>query len=93
MVSRSLPKEKLLEIAAACEVPSEHPLGQAIVREAAEKEIPLEKAENFQSVTGQGIRAQYQGQTILVGNARMMDAAGVRYYRYNRTERKVTIDL
>lgn len=77
VVSRSLPKEKLLEIAAACEVPSEHPLGQAIVREAAEKEIPLEKAENFQSVTGQGIRAQYQGQTILVGNARMMDAAGV----------------
>lgn len=77
VVSRSLPKEKLLEIAAACEVPSEHPLGQAIVREAAEKKIPLEKAENFQSVTGQGIRAQYQGQTILVGNARMMDAAGV----------------
>ncbi len=76
-VSRNLPKEKLLEIAAACEVPSEHPLGQAIVREAAEKEIPLEKAENFQSVTGQGIRAQYQGQDILVGNARMMDAAGV----------------
>ncbi len=77
IVSRNLPKEKLLEIAAACEVPSEHPLGQAIVREAAEQDLKLEKAEDFQSVTGQGIRASYQGQTILVGNARMMEAAGV----------------
>ncbi len=77
IVSRNLSKEKLLEIAAACEVPSEHPLGQAIVREAAEQDLKLEKAEDFQSVTGQGIRASYQGQTILVGNARMMEAAGV----------------
>lgn len=77
VVSRSMAKEKLLEIAAACEVPSEHPLGQAIVREAAEQGIQLEQAENFQSVTGQGIRAQYQGQTVCVGNARMMDAAGI----------------
>lgn len=77
IVSWNLPKEKLLEIAAACEVPSEHPLGQAIVREAAEQDLKLEKAEDFQSVTGQGIRASYQGQTILVGNARMMEAAGV----------------
>ncbi len=77
IVSRNLPKEKLLEIAAACEVPSEHPLGQAIVREAAEQDLKLEKTEDFQSVTGQGIRASYQGQTILVGNARMMEAAGV----------------
>lgn len=77
IVSRNLSKKKLLEIAAACEVPSEHPLGQAIVREAAEQDLKLEKAEDFQSVTGQGIRASYQGQTILVGNARMMEAAGV----------------
>ncbi len=77
IVSRNLSKEKLLEIAAACEVPSEHPLGQAIVREAAEQDLKLEKTEDFQSVTGQGIRASYQGQTILVGNARMMEAAGV----------------
>ncbi len=77
IVSRDLPKEQLLTIAAACEVPSEHPLGQAIVREAAEQGVKLEETENFQSVTGQGIRAGYQGQTVLVGNVRMMDAAGV----------------
>ncbi len=77
IVSRDLPKEQLLTIAAACEVPSEHPLGQAIVREAAEQGLKLEETENFQSVTGQGIRAGYQGQTVLVGNVRMMDAAGV----------------
>lgn len=77
VVSRDLPKEQLLTIAAACEVPSEHPLGQAIVREAAEQGLKLEETENFQSVTGQGIRAGYQGQTVLVGNVRMMDAAGV----------------
>ncbi len=77
IVSRSLPKEKLLEIAAACEVPSEHPLGQAIVREAAEQELQMERAGDFQSVTGQGIRASYQDQEVLVGNARMMEAAGV----------------
>lgn len=77
IVSRNLSKEKLLEIAAACEVPSEHPLGQAIVREAAEQELQMERAGDFQSVTGQGIRASYQDQEVLVGNARMMEAAGV----------------
>ena len=36
---------------------------------------------------------KYADEPSTVASKRMMDAAGVRYYRYNRTERKVTIDL
>ncbi len=36
---------------------------------------------------------KYGDEPAIIASKRMMDAAGVRYYRYNRTERKVTIEL
>jgi Cu+-exporting ATPase len=55
----------LLQIAASAEKGSEHPLGQAIVQGAREKGYDLIKVDDFKAITGHGIQAVINGQTIL----------------------------
>ncbi len=69
--------EELLCIAASLEQPSEHPLADAIVQEARERNIPLVPAQNFQAVHGRGVKAHLQGTDYLAGNRAMMEEAGV----------------
>jgi Cu+-exporting ATPase len=63
---------ELLRLAAAAEVGSEHPLGEAIVLRARELQVDLPVVEQFQSITGMGIHATVDGRAILLGNRRMM---------------------
>jgi Cu+-exporting ATPase len=67
----------LLRLCAAAEAGSEHPLGEAIVRAAAERKLEVPRVEDFQTEAGQGVAARVQGRRILVGNARLMVAHGV----------------
>ena len=69
--------EELLCVAASLEKPSEHPLGAAIVEEAADRNIPLCAVEKFQAVHGKGVRGHIQGAAYLAGNAAMLADAGV----------------
>ena len=71
VISHSISEEELLKIAASCEKVSEHPLGQAIVNGAKEKEIELAKVVDFQSITGQGIEAVLDGKTYYIGNKKL----------------------
>lgn len=73
IVSDTLSEEELLKIAASCEQVSEHPLGQAIVNEAKESKIELEKVENFQSITGQGIAATIDQRVYYIGNKKLCE--------------------
>ena len=57
--------DEMLQIAASCEQVSEHPLGQAIVEAAKEKGMELYKVEDFQSLTGKGIRAKIPGSSMI----------------------------
>lgn len=70
-------QEKLLQLAASAEKNSEHPLGQAIVRGAQEKSLALLEAENFNSITGQGIEAQIAGISVFAGNRKMMEEKNI----------------
>ncbi len=70
-------EETLLRLTASAEKGSEHPLGQAIVRGAQEKGLTLSPAEEFISLTGRGIQAKIDGQTVLAGNRKLMDESGV----------------
>ncbi|MFR2411139.1 MAG: heavy metal translocating P-type ATPase [[Clostridium] symbiosum] len=65
---------ELLRVAASCEQMSEHPLGEAIVAEAREKSLSLARPEEFESITGSGIKAVLEGHEIRIGNIRMLDA-------------------
>ena len=63
-----LPKEEVLKIAAVAERGSEHPLAKTIVKTAGDVAEP----KNFASVTGRGVRADYNDKTVLVGNELLM---------------------
>jgi Cu+-exporting ATPase len=69
--------ESLLRIAATAENGSEHPLGQAIVREAQEKGAELTAADSFKSLTGLGVEAAVGGISALIGNRKLMEERGV----------------
>jgi Cu+-exporting ATPase len=65
-------EEEVLHLAAGAEVGSEHPLAAAIVKGAQARQIALEKAEQFASITGQGVTARVSGRTVAVGNADLL---------------------
>jgi len=67
----------LLQVAASVEKGSEHPLGEAIVAKAGERDLKLEEPDGFQAIVGFGVRAHVNGKEIMVGNDRMMKGAGL----------------
>ena len=69
--------DQLLALAAAAEVNSEHPLGQAIVAGARERELALPEVTNFQSLTGSGIQVRLDQATYYLGNRRLMQEQGL----------------
>ena len=69
--------DHLLALAAAAEVNSEHPLGQAIVAGARERELALPEVSDFQSLTGLGIQVQVDQATYYLGNRRLMQEQGL----------------
>ena len=69
--------DELLRLAAIAEKGSEHPLGEAIVRAAREKEMDVKDAEEFEAIPGHGIKVKAEGKEVLVGNRRLMQANSV----------------
>jgi Cu+-exporting ATPase len=72
-----LDESSLLAIAAGLERGSEHPLAAAIVRGAEERKVTPAVLQDFQSVTGKGVRGKSGSQRVAVGNPAMMAAEGV----------------
>jgi P-type Cu+ transporter len=69
--------DELLAFVAAAERDSEHPLASAIVAGAQDRGLSVPRASAFESITGQGVRATVDGKVVLVGNSRLLSAAGV----------------
>ncbi len=63
---------KLLQLAASAEKGSEHPLGEAVVNLAREKNLKFLSAEKFGAIPGHGIEVYIDGQKILMGNKKLM---------------------
>ncbi|MCW6661948.1 heavy metal translocating P-type ATPase [Aerococcaceae bacterium NML201209] len=64
--------EQLLQLIASAETRSEHPLAEAIVRFAQEQGIQLLPITEFQSITGQGVRALVQAHNLIIGNRKLV---------------------
>ena len=77
MPADGLTERELLRLAAAAEVGSEHPLGEAIVLRARELGVDLPKAATFRSVTGKGIEAEIEGRVVAIGNRALMAQTGI----------------
>jgi len=74
---RGVPEDVLLALAGGVEQGSEHPLAAAIVAAARERGLRLDRATDFEAVTGQGVRGTVAGRAVLLGNLRLLEAAGV----------------
>ena len=68
---------EVLRLAASLERASEHPLAAAIVAGAEGQGVKLSAADNFQSVTGKGVRARVEGLQVALGNRKLLDELGV----------------
>ncbi|MGH2653347.1 MAG: heavy metal translocating P-type ATPase [Actinomycetota bacterium] len=73
----NLSEEELLRLAASAERVSEHPLGEAVVRGAADRGARLADPQDFDSVTGRGVRASVDSRTVLVGSRRFLRETGI----------------
>jgi len=67
----------ILRLAAAVEVGSEHPLGEAIVRAATHQNLSLPPVGDFQAIAGHGIRGVVDGRRVLLGNRRLFKQQGI----------------
>ena len=72
-------ERELLQVAAAMEKLSEHPLGQAIVAHAEARQLELPEAEHYQNIPGQGMHAEVYGEPCLAGNVKLMEAQNIAY--------------
>jgi P-type Cu+ transporter len=69
--------DEVLRLAASLDQGSEHPLAEAIVREARDRGLELLPAEGFESVTGIGVQGEVSGRAVAIGNTALMDELGV----------------
>jgi Cu+-exporting ATPase len=76
-ISQDLEKNpELLRLAASLERASEHPLGNAVVKEAVKRDLKLSQPQDFQSITGKGIFGVVDGHNVAVGNPALMVQVG-----------------
>ena len=81
VVKDSITEEELLILAASAEKGSEHPLGEAIVKAAQEKNLSFKEVSNFMAIPGHGIEVTIEDKALLLGNKKLM------------IEKKVAIDM
>ena len=72
-----LDEERLLRLAASLERSSEHPLADAIVQGAGQRELELSDVTDFESVTGKGVQGVVEGHSLALGNRAMMEGLGL----------------
>ena len=70
-------KDEILHMAASAEHGSEHPLAEAIVKAALEKNLELSEASDFNAMPGHGVEATVDGKKLLVGNFSLMKDRGI----------------
>lgn len=77
--------ELLISLAAAAESGSEHPLSKAITAYAEQNGIKTAKAENFESISGKGIKCTVNGDRVTVGKAAFLTEAGTDISNYEKS--------
>ncbi|WP_163583339.1 heavy metal translocating P-type ATPase [Gracilibacillus saliphilus] len=69
--------EETLQLLASAEKGSEHPLAEAIVTYAEEKQLPIDKTESFEAIPGHGIKAKVNAKSLVVGNRKLLQDNGI----------------
>lgn len=68
---------KLLQLVAAVERQSEHPLAEAVVRYASSQQVNLLETQNFEAIAGSGVRGLVSGRLVQIGTQRWLEESGI----------------
>lgn len=83
ILAEEIKEEELLEIAGIAESMSNHPIAKSIMAKA-NKTIKKEEIEEYKEIAGMGIKAKHNGDEIIVGNAKLLEKEGIKYYPCNQ---------
>ncbi|WP_313956745.1 heavy metal translocating P-type ATPase [Aliarcobacter butzleri] len=75
--NEKITQDKLLQLCATIEKNSEHPLSDAILKKAQEKEIELLNATDFEALNGLGIKAKVEDRVFYIGNKKLLDSKNI----------------
>lgn len=75
--SKKITQDKLLQLCATIEKNSEHPLADAILKKAQEKEIELLSTTDFEALNGLGIKAKVEDRVFYIGNKKLLDSKNI----------------
>ncbi|MAU40064.1 MAG: copper-translocating P-type ATPase [Kordiimonas sp.] len=70
-------EEEVLRLAASLERGSEHPLAEAIVRGAEERDVKMVDATDFEAITGKGVKGVVNGHDVALGNSKLVSGMGL----------------
>ena len=77
IVNEAYGESDIIRIAASLENKSEHPLAEAIMTKSKSMNVDIEKIEDFDSITGMGIRARIAGDRVMLGNIKLMEGLDI----------------
>lgn len=77
IIPYDISKEDLIQIIASIEKNSTHPIAKAIVNKANELNLDLFQVENFENITGKGLKGELNGKTILTGNLNLLESQNI----------------
>lgn len=83
ILAEEIEEEELLEIAGIAESMSNHPIAKSIMAKV-NKNINKEEIAEYKEITGMGIKAKHNGDEIIVGNAKLLEKEGIKYYPCNQ---------
>src|SRR5690625_334545 len=75
--TRGLDSSEVLRLVASAEMNSEHPLARSLVEAARARDLQLLPTQEFESITGKGVKATVDGRQVLVGSARLLEEEGL----------------
>lgn len=87
--SEKITQDKLLQLCATIEKNSEHPLADAILKKAQEKEIELLNATDFEALNGLGIKAKVEDRLFYIGNKKLLDSKNISLYLFYEKSEKL----
>jgi len=65
-------EDTIIMLAASVEIGSEHPLAEAIGKEASARSLTVVDPSEFEAIPGKGVKAKIQGKTVVLGNRKLM---------------------
>lgn len=92
ITTEDIGQNDLLQLAASAEKRSEHPLGEAIVKDAERKDLKLKELDFFKAITGYGIEVKINGKDILLGNIKLMQDRKINLKNFKQVSNKLAVE-